>query len=301
MTQPPPIIAAIVVGFFPTINTLENLLHNLHGQVQQLYLIDNGGCQSVNLTTLPHCQRITLEKNYGLGHALNIGFHLAHQYGASYVATFDQDSTPPHNLISTLLSQHELLQAQGINCAAVGPTFFDQREARPTYFPFYKEINQKIIAQLPANNLPTIEVDVLITSGMLVRTEAWLNKLCYDEDMFIDYTDTEWCFRARKQGYQLFGCTSIQMGHALSDAPPIRFFNLKFFHYSALRRYYYFRNTILLCRKNYVSSTWKKRLLIGLILRLFVSLLYEPNRLTQFAMMCKGIWHGLRNKHGVYQ
>ncbi|MFZ6674841.1 glycosyltransferase family 2 protein [Undibacterium sp. Xuan67W] len=300
-----PVIAAVVVGFFPETEILQALLRNLNGQVDHLYLVDNGGCEGIDFNAIPSCQHIKLDKNYGLGYALNTGFDAASRSGATYVATFDQDSAPPSNLIAALLLQHQTLQARGIKCAAVGPTFFDRREANQIYFPFYKEEKRGITAIMPSEPDNTgcgnVEVDVLITSGMLIRTDAWLDSLRYDDGMFVDYTDTEWCFRARDKGYQLFGSTDVQMGHALSDAPPVRIFHLNFFHYSALRRYYYFRNTLLLCKKPYVSYAWKKRLVTGLVLRLFVSLFYENKRFTQFKMMCKGIWSGLKNKNGAYQ
>ncbi|MFZ6815385.1 glycosyltransferase family 2 protein [Undibacterium sp. Rencai35W] len=298
-----PLIAAVVVGFFPEVDVLQALLSRLHTQVQQLYLVDNGGCDALDLSALPGCQHIKLDKNYGLGYALNKGFEAANKNGASYVATFDQDSAPPDNLIATLFAQHLLLKNKQINCAAIGPSFFDRREIKKVYFPFYKEGTKGIQTILPQNhmdNTKIVEVDVLITSGMLIRTDAWLDTLRYDDGMFVDYTDTEWCFRARDKGYRLFGSTEVQMGHALSDAPPVRLFKLNFFHYSALRRYYYFRNTLLICKKPYVSAAWKKRLLTGLALRFIVSLFYESKRWSQFIMMCKGIWAGLHNKNGAY-
>lgn len=299
-----PAVAAVVVGYFPEHPVLLALLAKLQGQVDRLYLVDNGGCDKIDLQATPKCQYIRLDKNYGLGYALNKGFEAAIQDGAHYVATFDQDSAPPDHLIASLLTQHELLHAQGVKCAAIGPTFFDRREADKVYFPFYKEGGGSIQAIIPADfddaTVRYVEVDVLITSGMLIRTTAWLDTLRYDDGMFVDYTDTEWCFRARSKGYQLFGSMAVQMGHALSDAPPVRLFNLNFFHYSPLRRYYYFRNTLLFCKKPYVSSAWKKRLLVGLGIRFFASLVYENRRLSQFKMMCKGIWSGLHNKSGAY-
>ncbi|MFZ6719886.1 glycosyltransferase family 2 protein [Undibacterium sp. Ji49W] len=299
-----PAVAAVVVGYFPEHPVLLALLAKLQGQVDRLYLVDNGGCDKIDLQATPKCQYIRLDKNYGLGYALNRGFEAAIQDGAHYVATFDQDSAPPDHLIASLLTQHELLHAQGVKCAAIGPTFFDRREADKVYFPFYKEGSGNIQAIIPADfddaTARYVEVDVLITSGMLIRTTAWLDTLRYDDGMFVDYTDTEWCFRARSKGYQLFGSMAVQMGHALSDAPPVRLFNLNFFHYSPLRRYYYFRNTLLFCKKPYVSSAWKKRLLVGLSIRFFASLVYENRRLSQFKMMCKGIWSGLHNKSGAY-
>ena len=297
-----PCVAAVVVGFFPELEILHALLLNVSTQVDYLYLIDNGGCDGLDLSALPFCKHIKLGQNFGLGYALNAGFSAAKADSAHYVATFDQDSAPPDNLIATLLLQHQNLDAQGIKCGAIGPTFFDRRETNTVFFPFYKEKESGITATTPSPSSPDmLEVDVLITSGMLIKMSTWEDQLHYDENMFVDYTDTDWCFRARNKAYRLFGSTTVKMGHALSDAPPIRLFNLTFFHYSPLRRYYYFRNTIILCKAPYVSFLWKKRLLMGLLPRLFVIIFYEKKLLTQLKMISQGIWSGITSKTGRYQ
>jgi len=38
-----------------------------------------------------------------------------------------------------------------------------------------------------------------------------------DEDLFIDHVDSEWCFRAKAKGFQLFGVGGAAMTHALGE------------------------------------------------------------------------------------
>lgn len=297
-------VAAIVVGYFPEYKIIVNLLKSLSLQVDHLILVDNGGsreaydfAQSEDLAI----QYIGFEKNKGLGHALNMGFERAVSLGAKYVATFDQDSAPVAELIANLKDVHRKFEEQGVNCAAVGPVFFDRREAAKVYFPFYLEESGRIVSRMPdscADNY--VETDALITSGMLVRTDVWTGGVHYDDGLFVDYTDTEWCFRARAKGYKLFGCLRIEMGHAPSDAPPARIFGLSFFRYSPLRRYYYFRNTVNFCRANYVSWAWKRRLTYGLTLRFFINCLIDKKKLRSLKMMVAGIYDGFRRKSGEF-
>jgi rhamnosyltransferase len=91
------------------------------------------------------------------------------------------------------------------------------------------------------------------------------------------------------------------MGHALSEAPPLKIFGTSFFHYSPLRRFYFFRNTLLICRQNYVSNAWRLRLLGGLFIRLFVCLLIDKKKTSSLHMMLKGIYQGLLNQSGEYK
>ena len=79
---------------------------------------------------------------------------------------------------------------------------------------------------------------------MMVDSDVWKDGLHYDERLMVDYTDTDWCFRARAAGWRLFVLPSVRMPHAISDAAPIRVMGLRLLRYSPLRRYYYFRNTV---------------------------------------------------------
>jgi rhamnosyltransferase len=297
-------LAAIVVSFFPEDAVIDRLLKSLSSQVGHLILVDNGGGE--NAAAAIREQGVEIEyirfgKNLGLGHALNAGFERAASLGVKYVATFDQDSDPPADLVGNLMKFHEELELKGVNCAAVGPVFFDRREAVKVYFPFYFEknglINSAVRGMWPDD---LVETDSLITSGMLVRTDVWVDGIHYDDGLFVDYTDTEWCFRVRAKGYKLYGCIQIEMGHAPSDAPPARVFGLSFFRYSPLRRFYYFRNTVKFCLAPYVSWAWRRRLALGLALRFFINLVIDKKKFFSLKMMLKGAYDGLCGKSGEF-
>lgn len=83
-----------------------------------------------------------------------------------------------------------------------------------------------------------VKVDVLITSGMFISTHAWIEGSRYNDGLFVDFTDSEWCFRVRDLGYTLYGCLNVEMGHALSDAPPVKILGFSFLRYSPVRRYF---------------------------------------------------------------
>ncbi|MBC3872197.1 glycosyltransferase family 2 protein [Undibacterium flavidum] len=289
-------ISAIVVGYFPDKQILESLLCNLSQQVDSVFLVDNGGCSDIELNKLANCEHLRLGENFGLGYALNRGFEAALKRGAKYVATFDQDSQPPDDLIKILVEQAEELSQRGVRVGAIGPRFFDRREISKIYFPFFKEEQGRISTIQPAESqAPLIQSDVLITSGMLVPIDVWLDDLSYDESLFIDLTDNDWCFRVRQKNYLLFGSTKVEMGHAMSEAPPRRIFSLHYFKTSPTRKYYNFRNTLIFCRKPYVSKIWANRLKKGLFIRFFLALLLEKNRWKQMLMMVRGILDGIKN------
>lgn len=297
--------AAIVVGFLPDFLVLDMLLLNLLDQVSCLIFVDNGGGEAF-LQSCPadrsRVEYIDVGENRGLGWALNEGFKIATGKGYDFVATFDQDSSPPPSMIAGLLDAQYRLQRQGVSCAAIGPRFFDSREGKKHKFPLYRQVGGTITAVPQLDEaLGLFEVDVLITSGMLVNAAAWNSGVIYNPGLFVDYTDTDWCFRARAAGFRLFVCPDQEMGHALSDAPPLRFCGLSFLRYSPIRRYYYFRNTIFFIRQPYVSWVWRSRLVIGLGVRFISNIVIDRHKAEGLKMTLKGIFHGVIRQLGAYR
>lgn len=290
-------VAAVVVAYHPELDVIADLLAALRPQVGLLIVVDNSNDGVV--AAAPGVARwpdeiIDLGGNRGLGAALNAGFARAAAAGITFVATFDQDSAPPPSLIAGLLAAHAAIARDDPRCAAVGPAFFDRRErGRHPRFPFYREQDGVVLAIVPQPGAGgVVQVDTLITSGMLVRVAAWQEDGHYDARLFVDYTDTEWCFRQRARGWHLYGCLDVPMGHALSDAPPVRVGRLSFFRYSPWRRYCYFRNTRWFCNQPCVSPAWRRRLLRGLALRFLVNLLIDDDRGQSWRMMRAGLRDG---------
>lgn len=296
--------AALVVGYQPDPAALNALLHGLLAQVRLVILLDNGGaadCLSHGSQQPAGLRCIDMQGNQGLGAALNRGMAEARACGLRYVITFDQDSAPPSGMAVALLRALCNAQAGGVRCAAIGPAFYDHREGGENCFPVFREAGGTIQVIHPAAVSPSQdpspqEVDVLITSGMMVDSDVWKDGLHYDERLMVDYTDTDWCFRARAAGWRLFVLPSVRMPHAISDAAPIRVMGLRLLRYSPLRRYYYFRNTVYFVRQPYVSKAWRRRLLAGLVVRLFSNVVIDTHRVAGLRMSLKGLWHGLRGR-----
>lgn len=295
-------VAAIVVGYLPEVEVLDALLLSLSSQVDLLVFLDNGGGADV-LRHAPEAREKLVYRdmlaNKGLGAALNVGFGIAVAEGCKYVVTFDQDSHAQPDLIKRL--HQAMTNAKHIDDKAisVSPVFFDRRDGEEINFPFYTSANgsiKPVFSSDSANGL--VETDVLITSGMFVDVQAWEQGIRYNEGMFVDFTDTEWCFRVRDRGYSLYGCLNVQMGHALSDAPPVKFLGLSFFRYSPVRRYFFFRNSVAVCRMAHTPGLWKRRMITALMLRFIVNLIIDTDRKKSLSMMIRGIRHGAKASLG---
>ena len=70
-------------------------------------------------------------------------------------------------------------------------------------------------------------------------------------------------------------------------------------HHPPLRRYYQFRNALLLHRQYRESQRpWRRRNLIILMKILLLILLYEKQRLRSLFQILRGIFHGLAGRAG---
>lgn len=69
-----------------------------------------------------------------------------------------------------------------------------------------------------------------------------------DEELFIDYVDTEWCLRCLNYGILVHIIPDIEMVHAIGDKS-VKICGINIPIHSPVRRYYRVRNAFLLLRK----------------------------------------------------
>lgn len=287
---------ALIVCYHPDNKILINLVLSLSTQVHRVLLLNNGGVDSsifYNVEGVGNLDIIDFAGNTGLPRALNSGMQVAIDAGAEWVVTFDQDSRPPYDHVSTLIKAWRAKASKGIKVGAVGPIFIDDRDPTIRY-PFYKSDGLIVRRVTQPSSNGCAETEVLITSGMLMATKVWQDNLRYCDSLFVDFVDTEWCLRATSRGYHLFGCFDVEMRHRPSDKKPIQLPGILLFSYSPLRRYYYFRNTLWVLKMPHVSPAFKLRIFIGSAIRVFTSPFVDRKFFGSAGGVLKGIFDGLR-------
>jgi rhamnosyltransferase len=88
------------------------------------------------------------------------------------------------------------------------------------------------------------------------------------------------------------------MRHQLSDANATRFLGMIFLKYSPIRRYYYFRNSLLFVACGYVPFAYKPRLVLGLVVRLLAIPFVDDKPKASIAHALRGLFDGLFGKSG---
>ena len=148
-----------------------------------------------------------------------------------------------------------------------------------------------------------VEADFLITSGCLVPLAAYEAVGAFDENLFVDFIDMEWCFRAQALGYKSYGICSAVMPHELGIGVGGSAFGMTVLDYSPVRRYYFARNTIRVLRLPHFSMGWKARLSLSLLARLVllpVAVRFRKGWAQHWMMLGKGMLHGMARVGGAY-
>lgn len=288
-------ICAVMVLYHPDVQIGENILA-LSEQVDNIVIVDNGSDPSIqslleNMYLKLHI--IRNQSNLGIAAALNIGVIQAKRLGCEWVATFDQDSKVTPGMISQMLQVYEAYPNKGM-LAGLSPCFQDQESGK---------VSSNNMLSQNAESPDYQELLVAMTSGHLLKTSIFNTVGYFNEDLFIDHVDTEFCLRCAAFGYKFLEVNDAILEHNLGTPTQHRLMWKTFTttNHSALRRYYNARNGIFIYREYLWSQPrWVLKHMKSYVKSVIVMLLFEHDRLAKVTMIGRGIWDGLLGKFGKY-
>jgi rhamnosyltransferase len=293
-----PAVVAVVVTHRPRLDALSELLAALAPQVSSLVLVDNHTEPPLGSWLKEHgpanVHPIFLDDNHGVAAAQNAGIAKARELGAGYVLLSDQDSVPEPDMVARLRAALQAKQAEGVAVAAVGPQYRDPRGGSGA---FVRLRGLRYEHRGCQGEGDLVETDHLIASGCLIPMAVIERVGGMTEELFIDYVDTEWALRARRQGYRSFGVCAARMRHDRGNAPRNLFGRTIPMH-DPLRHYYQNRNAVWLCRQDWLPLQWKLANCLRLLRNLVVYSLLPGPRLERLRMTALGLWHGWRGRMG---
>lgn len=285
-------VCAVVITYFPDAGFPERL-EKIASQVFRVIVVDNCtiGQSVINLEmalfSRENVSCIRNTENLGVAVALNQGINkiLSETADCSWIVTFDQDSMPVGNMVEKMLAVWKSHPHQKKLMLAGPRTTFIDSTSRPD----------------PVDKRPWRDVTHVITSGSLISRQAFELAGYFNEGLFIDYVDIEYCLRIRTLGYKVIEVPSAEIIHHMGRLEERFLLGEKVHptHHPPLRRYYQFRNALLLhrqFRKTQNQWCWKNRII--LIKILILVLLYEKQRLQSLFQIMRGISHGLAGRSG---
>jgi rhamnosyltransferase len=294
-------VTSITVAFNPSPERLAEQVRALQGEVGEIIVIDNASKAAVGrlpqMAGLP-MRVITLPENKGVAHGFNAGVAAARERGAEFVLLLDDDSVPTPGMVEELLAAcRERAREGAAPVAAVGPRVQDSRD--PQDYPFI-QLGWTHNRHVRWSGAPgeVINCDFLISSGSLVPIGAITAVGEFDEGLFIDSVDLEWCCRARSRGLALYGVCSARLDHRLGDRRHAVLNTFELVVHSPERVYYMTRNRFLLYGRAYMPLKWKLKDLLRWMAKFSATLLLIPPRAEYARMTWRAILDAIAGRSG---
>ncbi|OMD06723.1 glycosyltransferase family 2 protein [Paenibacillus odorifer] len=266
-----------IVTYNPDINRLVENINSILSQVDTLILVDNA---SNNMSEIEHAIRdlskIVLLKNdtnRGIAAALNQIVRFSASNYSEWVLLLDQDSVVPEGIIEHF-SKYTDLDGVGI----ITPRIIDRN--------FSEEFK---------NDSELSWIDMCITSGSFINIDLFKKIGEFDEKMFIDLVDFEYCARLRKERYKILRINSVKLLHQLGSMKVRKILgrNIRVTNHPGIRHYYYTRNTIYyykkhreLLKKSYPGLTTLKK--VGKIIA------FESEKTDKLKHVVRGLIDGAK-------
>lgn len=260
-------IAGVVVLFEPPESVIDNI-RTYVTSLNTLYVIDNtpnpDRAVVEQIANVGQLRYVWLGENKGIAEALNVGAELAQAEGHALLLTMDQDSRALPGMVEELA-----------RCIAIEPNVGMASAA---------------LASLGEAGTGQYRTDFTITSGSLLRLDAWKHVGPFFDELFIDLVDTEYCLRLRRHGYTVMKSREAIILHTIGAPSSRRWFLLgkvTVSNHSAVRRYYLWRNALHL-RDVYGRDLPEWFRATGRTIELLLILLYENDRANKLRMILRG-------------
>lgn len=237
---------------------------------------------------------IPSRQNIGLAAALNRGIAFAQQQGATCALLLDHDSTPQPGMVDRLRAA---VSAHPRPVAAVAPTIAYAHPDIRCRWPQSNGARLRFRFVYAAKLRAPAPVDLAISSGMLVDIGVWSRVGRFDEALFIDLVDTEFCLRARAHGYDILVAPDATLHHHLGDVRKRSLLGVPMFptHHHPMRHYYISRNRVVLTRRFALRyPNWFFYEMMSAVKLVTKVALFEPERARKLWNTIRGTWDGLR-------
>ncbi|HEY7899739.1 MAG TPA: glycosyltransferase family 2 protein [Caulobacteraceae bacterium] len=279
-------VTAAVVTFNPDAG-LEERLRRLVDQAAAVVVVDNGSREAAGIAALTERLGIALianRANLGIARALNQAADWAFGRGAAWLALFDHDSLVPEAALPELLRLVDGLDGR------LGVLAMSHRD-RATGADYHRPAD--VLVSGPGWR----GVRTTITSGSLIRRQAYAEAGPFDDALFIDAVDHDFCLRCRRAGWAIVEAERPVLEHALGDIS--RVLGAPLSNHSPDRRYYITRNTLEVARRHRAfDPTWSRQARRFLLADSLAVLLFESRRGDKLRAIFDGVRDFRRRRFG---
>lgn len=287
-------IIAVATSYNPDIKLLEKVILSLKEQVSEIIIVDDYSQPEVRESIKKLAEKfpdfVTLifnSENSGIGISLNKGARMAIGKGVNWILTLDDDTIFEQNTVKIMMDVYNA-QKDKEKIGLITPNI---RDIRSLIWPIDSPI--------------TINEHGGITAGQMVKTKILPIVGFWNEELFIDDVDGEFCFRVDDANFKTLNVPiaviNARWGHPklgklfnriiiIPNYPPYRYYYMSRNHF-----YLYVRNF-----KKYVNWKRKNSFIYGIIIPRYLikAILYEDQKMEKIWMVMRGAFDGLRGKMG---
>lgn len=300
-------LGAVLIAFNPD-RDVEGRLLLISRQVGSVVVVDNTEDRAARESFQGVCRDrewtcISGGRNEGVAAALNRGIRHLAGLGYKWTLLFDQDSRLSSDFCEALLVSCRM-HPEPMRLALVGPSFFDpvtsvgHRYLRP--HPNCRWWFQKVAVR--DDDLP--QVSMVITSGSLLNISAYADVGGFEEGLFIDYVDTDFCLRCLRRGWLIGVSAGARMEHRLGDRQEKKWAGLTLHptNHPPFRHYYIGRNRVMMWKRHmWRFPHWAAFDLAAFGLWIFRILAAEDQKTAKLLAMARGTWAGVRGRSGKWK
>lgn len=250
-------IAPVVVLYKPQELSIQNIINNILSYSQfcrMTFIVDNSSEDNTFITKyIPNSIYIHNKNKGGIAGALNRGIEEAIKHDFDYILTMDQDSSFEKGMFEKYVKQvrNNISFADSftlkLNLPAKKNTslFKWPREYIPDCIK--KIVKYKLLKKTmtePAEEKEIVFVEKCFTSGNIISAEIWNKTGFFDEDLFIDEVDFDFCSKIILVKGKILKFNNCSMNHILGN----QFFSVFpkcYYTKSRLRFYYIIRNKFI--------------------------------------------------------
>lgn len=299
-------VLAGIVTYNPDMDNLKANVGAVAPQVGAVLLVDNGSANVDDIERLAvECAGtgtgVTLLRNganLGIAAALNRIFRYAASRGYEWVLTLDQDSCVDADFMAACGAYMNLQEptADGrpeCDCAASGSSGSLRSAGVASITTLRRDRNSDWKNEYDPDAAAE-EIDKCITSGNLVRVSAWQAVGGFNEPLFIDAVDHEFCYRLREAGFRILRVNRCLLTHELGASRNVPWVGRKaiVLGHSAWRKYHMYRNTVYMLR--FLPLSREGNSVEGLCKTFVKTILYEDHKWDKITSSLRGVRDGLR-------
>jgi len=234
-----------------------------------------------------------LNKNYGIAYAQNIGIKIAEKYNVGFVLLSDQDTIYPANYVEKMFNIYNKLKREK-NIAAIAPVYLDLNTMKMQPMVYFNNLILKKSDRIKS----IMSVSHVISSGILIPVINFKKIGYMNELLFIDWVDTEWCWRALMLNYEIIQVSEVIIKHEHADLSRKVLWKNVPIHNNKKRNYYRLRNAVYMLFYLNLNIAMKLNLIKRIIIMIPIHLITTNNKKEEIKRIFSSFKDAIRQKLG---